>query len=118
MNIWKDEYTMFNTHHERLALILLWFQLVVIVCLIGVYFSSWIFFACLVGFIIIFAYYAFNIFMPAHYIRHSLTLAWILVACLYGVSIALYLDGTLVPLILMASAGLLSHSFNKMVSKL
>lgn len=109
---------MFNSKKERVALLLFWIQLVAIAAIAAIYFKSFLFFGCLLGFAIIFAYYAFNVFMHDHYLIHLLTILWVSVASLYAVSIALYMDGTFLSLLLMALAGLISHTVNFRLAKL
>lgn len=109
---------MFNDHHERVALFLFWVQLVGVTGLVGIYFISWVVFFSLLGLVTIFAYYAFNTFMPSGYLPHILTFMWVFATSLYGVSIAFYLDGTLVPIILIIVVGMLSYVLNNIAGKL
>lgn len=109
---------MFNSKNEKHALLLFWIQLVAIAAVAAIFFKSFLLFGCLIGFAIILAYYAFNFFMPNLYLIHLLTILWMSVTSLYSVSIALYMDGTFLALLLMASAGLISHTVNFRLARL
>ena len=108
----------FNSFNENFALFVFWIQLVAIAALSGIYFMSLLMFFCLMGLSTIFAYYGFNVFMPNLCIPICLTVGWVAVSALYGVSLALYFGGTLIPIVLMGLSGILSHFINRRLSHL
>ena len=104
---------MFNNKDERFIQIICWLQLVGIVTITSLYFASFLVFFCLMALGMIFFYYAFNAFMPAKYIPVGLTIGWIVSISLWGVSIALYFQTSLIVIILIALAGLVSYNLNR-----
>ena len=104
---------MFNTKDERFIQIICWLQLVGIVTITSLYFASFLVFFCLMALGMIFFYYAFNAFMPAKYIPVGLTIGWIVSISLWGVSIALYFQTSLIVIILIALTGLASYNLNR-----